>query len=251
MHVRIADRAVRIGPPPAAQSYLSIPSVVAAAKTTGLRRRPSRLRLPGREPGLRPRLRGERPRLRRAGRRRDGAHGRQGAGEGRAGGGARCPSCPGTERSTTVGGGRVASPASSATRSCSRRARAAAARACASSTTPPSSRARSRRPSAEALAAFGDGSLYVEKATRAGASCRGPGARRRAGRRAHARRARVLDPASPPEADRGVALAGAHAGDARGDGGGRGASVPRDRLPRTPARSSSCSARTATSTSSS
>ena len=35
MHVRIADRAVRIGPPPAAQSYLSIPSIVAAATTTG------------------------------------------------------------------------------------------------------------------------------------------------------------------------------------------------------------------------
>ena len=35
LHVRLADRAVRIGPPPAAQSYLSIPSVVAAAKTTG------------------------------------------------------------------------------------------------------------------------------------------------------------------------------------------------------------------------
>jgi len=35
MHVRIADRAVRIGPPPASQSYLNIPSVVAAAKTTG------------------------------------------------------------------------------------------------------------------------------------------------------------------------------------------------------------------------
>jgi acetyl-CoA carboxylase biotin carboxylase subunit len=35
LHVRMADRAVRIGPPPAAQSYLSIPSVVAAAKTTG------------------------------------------------------------------------------------------------------------------------------------------------------------------------------------------------------------------------
>jgi len=33
MHVRIADRAVRIGPPPAAQSYLSIPSIVAAATT--------------------------------------------------------------------------------------------------------------------------------------------------------------------------------------------------------------------------
>jgi acetyl-CoA carboxylase, biotin carboxylase subunit len=35
LHVRLADRAVRIGPPPASQSYLSIPSVVAAAVTTG------------------------------------------------------------------------------------------------------------------------------------------------------------------------------------------------------------------------
>jgi acetyl-CoA carboxylase biotin carboxylase subunit len=35
MHVRLADRAVCIGPPPAAQSYLRIPSVVAAAETTG------------------------------------------------------------------------------------------------------------------------------------------------------------------------------------------------------------------------
>jgi acetyl-CoA carboxylase biotin carboxylase subunit len=35
LHVRAADRAVRIGPPPAAQSYLSIPAIVAAAKTTG------------------------------------------------------------------------------------------------------------------------------------------------------------------------------------------------------------------------
>jgi acetyl-CoA carboxylase biotin carboxylase subunit len=35
LHVRLADRAVRIGPPPASQSYLSIPAIVAAAKTTG------------------------------------------------------------------------------------------------------------------------------------------------------------------------------------------------------------------------
>src|SRR6187431_3796627 len=35
MHVRLADRAVCIGPPAAAESYLSIPSVVAAAETTG------------------------------------------------------------------------------------------------------------------------------------------------------------------------------------------------------------------------
>src|ERR1700739_2523807 len=35
LHVRLADRAVRIGPPPAAESYLRMPSVIAAAATTG------------------------------------------------------------------------------------------------------------------------------------------------------------------------------------------------------------------------
>ncbi len=35
MHVRLADRAVCIGPPPAAESYLKIPSLIAAATTTG------------------------------------------------------------------------------------------------------------------------------------------------------------------------------------------------------------------------
>jgi acetyl-CoA carboxylase biotin carboxylase subunit len=34
LHVRIADQAVRIGPPPAAESYLNIPALVAAAETT-------------------------------------------------------------------------------------------------------------------------------------------------------------------------------------------------------------------------
>ena len=35
LHVRLADRAVCIGPPPAILSYLNIPSVIAAATTTG------------------------------------------------------------------------------------------------------------------------------------------------------------------------------------------------------------------------
>jgi acetyl-CoA carboxylase, biotin carboxylase subunit len=35
LHVRLADRAVRIGPPAASESYLNIPSLVAAAATTG------------------------------------------------------------------------------------------------------------------------------------------------------------------------------------------------------------------------
>ena len=35
LHVRLADQAVKIGPPAASQSYLSIPAVIAAAETTG------------------------------------------------------------------------------------------------------------------------------------------------------------------------------------------------------------------------
>jgi len=34
LHVRLADRAIRIGPPSAAESYLNIPSIIAAAQTT-------------------------------------------------------------------------------------------------------------------------------------------------------------------------------------------------------------------------
>jgi acetyl/propionyl-CoA carboxylase alpha subunit len=34
-HVRLADRAVRIGPPPATESYLSIQAILAAARQTG------------------------------------------------------------------------------------------------------------------------------------------------------------------------------------------------------------------------
>jgi acetyl-CoA carboxylase, biotin carboxylase subunit len=35
LHVRLADEAVRVGPPPASESYLRIPSIIAAATTTG------------------------------------------------------------------------------------------------------------------------------------------------------------------------------------------------------------------------
>jgi acetyl-CoA carboxylase, biotin carboxylase subunit len=35
LHLRLADRAVCVGPPPAQESYLRIPSIVAAANTTG------------------------------------------------------------------------------------------------------------------------------------------------------------------------------------------------------------------------
>src|SRR5712691_9940356 len=35
LHTRLAERAVCIGPPPATESYLNIPSMIAAAETTG------------------------------------------------------------------------------------------------------------------------------------------------------------------------------------------------------------------------
>jgi acetyl-CoA carboxylase biotin carboxylase subunit len=35
LHVKLADRALKIGPPPASDSYLRIPSLIAAAETTG------------------------------------------------------------------------------------------------------------------------------------------------------------------------------------------------------------------------
>ena len=79
---RLADQAVCIGPPSAAESYLQISNVVAAAETTGCDAVHPGLRIPRRERRVRARVRGQRSRLHRAdgGRRR--ADGRQGAREG-------------------------------------------------------------------------------------------------------------------------------------------------------------------------
>ena len=57
LHTRLADRAICIGPPPAAESYLSIPSVDRRGRDDRLRGDPPRLRLPRREPGVRARVR--------------------------------------------------------------------------------------------------------------------------------------------------------------------------------------------------
>ena len=83
---------------------------------------------------------------------------------------------------------------------------------------------------AEAEAALGDpGSTSRRPSCPHVTSRSGPG--RRTGRRAHAGRARLLDPAPAPEADRGVAIPRRDAGDPRGDGGSGGTGLPRDRLP--------------------
>ena len=70
----------------------------------------------------------------------------------------------------------------------------------------------------EAEAAFGVGDVYIEKYVDRAASHRVPGARRSPRQRRAPGRARVLHPAPAPEADRGVAVGGAHRQDAPQDG---------------------------------
>ena len=53
MHVRLADESVCIGPPPARDSYLNIPALLAACEITGARRGASGLRLSVRKRALR------------------------------------------------------------------------------------------------------------------------------------------------------------------------------------------------------
>ena len=64
----------------------------------------------------------------------------------------------------------------------------------------------------EAAAAFGDDRLLLERYVERPAARRDPAPRRRARHARPSRRARVLDPAPPPEARRGVAVAGRDAG---------------------------------------
>ena len=97
---------------------------------------------------------------------------------------------------------------------------------------------------------FGDDRVFLEKFIVRAAPHRDPGAGRPARQRRPSRRARMLDPAPPPEGDRGGAVAVPRRGDAPGDGRAGGRARARRRLPLAPAPSSSSSSQDATSTSS-
>ena len=75
----------------------------------------------------------------------------------------------------------------------------------------------------EGLASFGDDRVFIEKFIEAAAPHRDPGARRPARQHPLSERARMLDPAPPPEGGRGSAVAVRLARNAQGDGraGGR------------------------------
>ncbi len=228
LHVRLADRAVRIGPARRLRELPQHRGPHRRGRDDRLRGRPSRLRLRLRERRLRPRVRGQRPRLHRPARRRDGADGGQGAREGR--------------------DARRGRPARAGNRGCGRAGRSTRSRRRARL---PGSAEGGRRRRGEGDAGRGGagrppgrirtrlgrgaGRLRRRVALRregdhAGPPRRDPGALRRARPRPHVRRARVLGAASPPEADRGVAVAGARRRTARGDGGRGGARLPAHRL---------------------
>ena len=180
LHVRLADRAVHR----AAAGERELPEHPVAdrrRRDDRLRGGPPGLRLPRREPGLRRGLRRQRPRLRRPERGGDGAHGRQGAGEGGDARGRRAarPRHGGRDDGRAGARGRRGGRLPGAAQGVGRRRRQGHAPRHAS---PTSSRRPTGPPRCEAEAAFGDGSLYLEKAVSPGAPRRDPGARRRRGR---------------------------------------------------------------------
>ena len=228
LHVRLADRAVCIGPPSAAESYLRIPSVIAAAETTGCE---------AVHPGYG--FLSENPAFVRACEENDlvfvgpGAEVMERMGdkarakaEMRAAG---VPLVPGTEGGATLAEARAAA-AELGYPVLLKAVAGGGGKGMRLVRGPGRARGgvldRARRGRGGVLRRL----ALPREGARAGPPRRDPGAVRQGRRRAHARRARVLDPAPPPEADRGVAVAGARRRDAGGDGGGGRARLPDDRL---------------------
>ena len=248
-HVREADEAFLIGPAVPAESYLNVLKIIDTAKRGRRRGDPSRLRLPRRERRLRPRLRRGRDRLHRPAAGGDRGDGLEDAGardHGRGRGADRARRDRAAPRTST----RRAQQAEEAGYPVACKAAGGGGGKGFRVAMTPDDLAgglRGRRPRGREVL------LRLARLRRAlprgPAPRRGPGARRLARQRDPPRRARLLDPAPPPEGDRGGARPPAStprcaSGSARS---------PPTRPPRSatarPARSRGC--RSATSTSSS
>ena len=202
LFVRHADEAYLLGPGLAAETYLNVPRILEIARRGRRGRRAPRLRVPGRERGLRPGAGARRRRVdRAAGRRhrRDGLQGPRAAAHGR-GRGAR--SSPASPSRWPTWAPRARSRRRSATPWRSRPPPAAAARASAWPLRRRiSRRLRGRRAGGRALLRRRRG---LPRALPARAAPRGdPDPGRRPWLMHLAGGARLLDPAPPPEADRG------------------------------------------------
>ena len=205
LHVRLADRAVRIGPPAAAESYLNIPALIAAAETTGCEAvhpgygfvsenadfvracEDNDLVFIGPPADVMERM-GDKARAK---------------AEMRAAG---VPLVPGTEGVAEPDAARAAAeelgfPV------LLKAAAGGGGKGMRVVTEAGELQAAYERASAEAKAAFGDGSLYVEKVITPARHVEVQVLCDNHGHVPHLRRARVLGAAPPPEADRGVAVA--------------------------------------------
>ena len=254
-HVREADQAVHIGPSEAARELPAHrrrsstprggPAPTPFIPATASSPRTPRFARACRDAGLT--FIGPSPEV-------DRADGQQDRGARRRRSAPACRSCPGTEQpfDAPTPDEEIAATAARdrLSRSSSRRSPAAAARACASSSAPAD--LLGRRPDG-ALGSRGRVRRH-ERLPRAphrpAAAHRDPAARRSPRHGRAVRRARVLDPAAPSEGRRGVAVDRRRRRRCAARMAAAAAAVARRSATPTPARSSSCSTRTARSTSS-
>ena len=249
LHVEMADEAVNIGPPAAAESYLVIDKIVAACKQTGARSGASGLRLPLRTRGVSARARSRRHRVHRAEparHRRDGRQDRVQEGGRRRQGLDRAGPSRRDRRREARREDRRRDRLSGDDQGLGRRRRQGHAH-----------RVFAGRGGGRVRALEVGGEVLVRRRPhvhrevhRRSAPHRNPGARRQARQRHLSRRARMLDPAPQPESHRGSAVAAARRGDAAQDGRAGRRAGERPSATTAPARSSSSPGRTAASSSS-